>query len=118
MSKKYREVWDQYVSSWKLRSPSDKMASFENCLAHSCQYIDPFVKTKGWEELTQYMLNFHEQIPNTHFVTTDFLAHHDKSVAKWEMTNDAGVVLSDGISYAEYNDDGKLTSIIGFYETP
>ena len=64
------------------------------------------------------MLNFHEQTPGGYFETTYFLAHNNKSVAKWEMKNDEDTVLSDGISYGEFNEKGKLTSITGFYETP
>ena len=118
MNNQFKESWDQYVSSWQVQAANDKKAIFEACLIHSCEYTDPLTKTKGWDELAAYMLNFHEQIPGAYFVTTYFLAHHNQGIAKWEMTNDEGVVLGDGISYSEYNDEGKLTAITGFYETP
>ena len=118
MNNQLQATWEQYVSSWKAQSLADKKAIFENCLAPSCQYTDPLGKTKGWDELSQYMLNFHAQVPNAYFVTTYFLSHNHKGIAKWEMTNDEGVILGDGVSYGEYNDEGKLTAITGFYETP
>jgi hypothetical protein len=53
-----------------------------------------------------------------YFVTTYFMAHNNKSIAKWEMKNGEDAVLDDGIAYGEYNEEGKLTSITNFYETP
>lgn len=117
MSNQFKETWERYVSSWKVESTADKRAIFEKCLDTTCEYTDPFTKTKGWDELTEYMLSFHNQIPGGYFQTTYFLAHSNKSVAKWEMKNDEDTVLFDGISYGEYNEKGKLTSTIAFYET-
>jgi len=113
-----KEIWETYTASWKAVQAAEKRAIFEKCLDEKCQYNDPLVKTNGWEELAAYMLDFHQQIPGGHFVTHYFLAHSNKSIARWEMRNGDNVVLGDGISYGEYNQDGKLISMTGFFETP
>lgn len=116
MSQDAKDIWQLYNSSWKVTSIAEKRALFEKCLERRCEYNDPLIKTKGWDELEAYMLDFHRQFPGAYFVTTYFLAHSGKSIAKWEMRGGDNSVLSDGISYAEYNKNGKLVSMTGFFE--
>jgi hypothetical protein len=113
-----RKIWDIYTESWKAETREEKMELFSMSLATGCRYTDPTAQDEGWEELADNMLGFHTQIPGGHFVTTFFLAHHDKSITKWEMRNSNDEFLGDGISYGEYNSAGKLTSMTGFFETP
>ena len=116
MSNNLENTWATYVSSWKAEDPAEKRALLEWCLDIACQYNDPLIKTQGWDELEAYMLNFQQQIPGGYFVTTYFLAHSNKSIARWEMKNGSNNVLGDGISYGEYNERGKLISMTGFFE--
>jgi hypothetical protein len=116
MNSDLESTWKKYTSSWKAESPEDKRTIFEECLAAECEYIDPQVKTKGWDELLTYMLGFHEQVPGGHFVTNTFMAHTNQSVATWEMRNSESLVIGKGISYGKYLTDGKLISMTGFFE--
>jgi len=118
MSKTFKDIWEIYVSSWKAEDTTDKLNLFKKSLDTSCVYNDPLTKAHGWDELINYMLDFHKQIPGGYFLTTYFMAHSNKSIAKWNMNNGEGQVMGDGISYCAYNDDGKLISITGFFETP
>ena len=118
MSDNFRETWEKYSSAWKVESAEEKREIIETCSDPKCQYTDPLIKTTGWDDIVDYMLDFHQQIPGGHFVTTYFLSHSNKSIAKWEMRNAENIVLGDGISYGEYNDNGHLVSMTGFFETP
>jgi len=118
MSDSFNNIWEIYTSSWKAESAEEKMALFQKSLAPGCVYTDPLGKTHGWDALCSYMLDFHKQIPGGHFVTNYFLAHHEMSITKWDMCDASGNVLSDGISYGEYNQDGQLIKMTGFYQTP
>ena len=118
MSNKFEEAWEIYTSSWKAESTDDKRDICEKCLDTACEYNDPLIRTKGWNELLEYMLDFHKQIPGGHFVTKYFLAHSNKSISRWDMKNSDNTVLGEGISYGEYNKEGKLVSMTGFFETP
>lgn len=118
MNANYKLTWETYVSTWNTEDDAEKRAVFEKALDTECEYNDPLVTTKGWDELEKYMSDFHQQIPGGHFVTTYFLAHHNKSIAKWEMRNGENIILGNGISYGEYNKNGLLISITGFFEQP
>ena len=116
MDTTFEQVWEQYVASWKVETREEKLALFNQCLDKTCHYTDPVVAIAGWDDLLQYMLDFHQQIPGGHFVTRYFLAHHQKSIARWEMRNGENALLGEGVSYGEYNDNGKLVTMTGFFE--
>jgi hypothetical protein len=114
----FKATWDTYAAAWQAASSAEKRALFKKSLDPACQYHDPLIKTKGWDELEAYMRDFHRQIPGGHFVTSYFLAHSNKSIARWEMRNGKNVVLGEGISYGEYNENGNLVAMTGFFEPP
>jgi hypothetical protein len=117
MNQESRETWEKYASTWKMTKREDRLAVFAEVLAGSAIYTDPLVQAKSWEELIRYMEDFHQQVPGGYFVTTYFLSHHKKSIAKWEMKSGENITLGTGISYGEYDDDGKLVSMNGFFES-
>jgi hypothetical protein len=113
-----RAVWERYTASWKAKTVAEKRALFETCLAPGCVYTDPLARTQGHDELLAYMLDFHRQIPGGYFETEQFIEHHDRSVSRWTMKNADAVPVGDGISYAEYDQQGRLVAMTGFYEVP
>lgn len=110
-------TWERYVASWKAETTVEKRALYEQALSSRCVYRDPLTVADGWEQLLEYMDSFHRQIPGGHFVTTEFMAHHGRSIARWEMRDGKATKIGVGMSYGEYDDQGKLTSMTGFFET-
>lgn len=118
MNNELRDVWERYVGSWKVSSVAEKREIFPTCLSPACVYTDPLTKARGWDELTAYMVGFHEQIPGAHFVTEQFLSHDRRSVARWKMLSGDGTAIGEGISYAEYDAEQRLVTMTGFFEPP
>ena len=118
MSKTLAKTWETYVASWKVEALPEKRRLFEASVTSDCRYTDPLAQTRGWDELMEYMHEFHRQVPGGHFVTKRYIAHHDRSVAFWDMCDANGTVIGDGVSYGEYDATGKLTSMTGFFDTP
>jgi len=117
MNHDIQQTWEHYVSSWKAATPEAARAAFARSLDPRCVYTDPLTQARGWDELAAAMQQFHAQVPGGHFVTTYFLAHHGKSIARWNMVGGDGAILGDGISYGEYSDAGMLVAMTGFFET-
>ena len=111
-----KKVWELYANSWGVESAQEKTALYEQCLEAGCMYTDPTIRVSGWDDLMAYMLDFHKQIPGGHFVTTDFLAHHDCCLANWEMRAGNGDIAGTGISFAQFSENGKLKSMTGFFD--
>lgn len=113
-----RTTWETYMAAWNTPSATDKHALFARCLASDCVYADPLAHTRGWNELVDYMNDFHRQVPGGRFLLNQFSAHHDGSLATWNMVGGDGAVLGNGMSYGEYTADGRLVKMVGFFDTP
>lgn len=111
-------VWEKYASAWREVTAQGKQDALRQSVADTCVYTDPLVQTEGHDELIAYMLAFHQQVPGGHFVTHYFLAHHNVSIARWNMANGDGTVIGEGISYGQYNEQGKLIAMTGFFDLP
>lgn len=118
ISSAHRVIWETYVASWKARSTTERHALFAKSLTPDCEYRDPLVVAKGWDALEAYMNQFHQQVPGGHFVTTNFSQHNDRSLANWTMCDAQGQVIGEGTSYGQYNADGQLFAMTGFFEIP
>jgi hypothetical protein len=117
MNTDFKETWEKYTSTWRMTNKADRLEMFSEVLVDNAVYTDPLVQAKSWDELIGYMENFQQQVPGGHFVTTSFLAHHQKSIANWEMKTGENITVGTGTSYGEYDGQGKLISINGFFET-
>ncbi|HKO51761.1 MAG TPA: nuclear transport factor 2 family protein [Polyangiaceae bacterium] len=113
-----KAVWERYVASWKPQAAQQKRALFETCLAPECTYSDPLQVAHGWEALLEYMLEFQKQVPGGYFVTEYFATHHQKSIAKWRMLSADAAQIGEGMSYGEYDANGLLVAMTGFFEPP
>lgn len=118
MNTDHSAMWETYASAWKVESKNEKLELFEQCLAPECIYRDPLTVADGFEELSNYMMEFHKMVPGGHFVTQNFKTHNNRSIAQWNMCAGDGTIVGDGISYGEYNDAGKIIAMSGFFELP
>ena len=118
MKNQHQDQWETYTAAWKVNTEAEKRALFNKCLTTDCIYRDPLVIAEGWDALATYMLELHKMIPGGHFVTRDFKSHNNRSIAQWDMCAGDGTVVGVGISYAEYNEGGQLTSMTGFFDPP
>jgi hypothetical protein len=118
MSTNKQATWEKYVSAWKQTTTGGKTEALVQSVASACVYTDPAIIARGHDELIAYMLAFQQQVPGGHFVTSYFLAHHDVSIAKWNMVSGDGAVIGDGVSYGQYNEQDILVAMIGFFEAP
>lgn len=113
-----RTTWERYVAAWKEQTVEGKRAALAASVVPGCVYRDPLVHAEGYDALIEHMLGFHRQVPGGHFETTHFLAHHERSVARWVMRGGDGAILDEGISYGEYDAEGRLVVMAAFFEVP
>lgn len=113
-----RVVWESYASAWKAEGDAAKRALLSGSVAANAVYRDPLAECPGHDALLAYMHEFHKSVPGGHFKTTYFLAHHGRSIAKWDMLNHSGQAIGHGVSYGEYDAGGKLVAMTGFFDVP
>jgi predicted oxidoreductase len=118
MSIDYQQNWEVYVAAWKASTVAEKKAKLAASAAPGCIYRDPLAVAEGHSAMTDYMMSFLQQVPGGHFVTTDFIAHHHRGMAKWNMVDGHGNIIGDGVSAMEFDAHGKIAQVSGFFKTP
>lgn len=115
-----RRTWETYAAAWKATDTDAKARALSASVSSSCIYRDPTSELSGHDALIEHMHGFHAQVPGAYFRTKYFLEHHGRSIARWDMVVDvpAGepTVLSEGMSYGEYDAGGKLVTMTGFFD--
>ncbi|NLR74033.1 nuclear transport factor 2 family protein [Leeia aquatica] len=113
----YRDVWEGYCAVWRPQSAVQRREQFSRVLSQQCIYRDPLTQCQGWDELSAYIEDFQRQFPGCYFVTAWFHTHHARAAVRWHMCGPDGSALSEGVSYVEFDGEGKLISMNGFFET-
>lgn len=112
-----RTTWETYASAWRATTREARRAALAVSVDGACVYRDPLSVAEGHDALIDCMEQFHQSVPGGHFETTYFLAHHARSIARWNMRASDGALLGEGISYGEYDARGRLVAMTGFFET-
>lgn len=110
-----RSTWDLYTSAWNETAKDAKAAALAASAHADCVYRDPTHKVDGHAALLEHMLDFHRDVPNGRFDTTHFEAHHGRSLARWNLLDASGKMVGDGSSFCEYDAQGKLVTMTGFF---
>lgn len=113
-----RSQWDSYGRIWLISDDAEWAAAAEAALAADCTYTDPNVHTSGHAELLGYVRTFQQGLPGGHFVTTSYVEHHDRALAGWNMVTGDGAVVGTGHSFVTFAEDGKVSSLTGFFDAP
>jgi|GEM_PF-591623 hypothetical protein len=111
-----KKIWETYTNAWSESDDAKRQVLFENSLLPDCTYCDPMIETSGYKALGEYINELHRNIPGVKFVSTAFSGHHNRSITHWHMMDAANNVLTKGVSYGRYGDDGRLQQMVGFYE--
>ncbi len=112
----HQTTWETYTQSWSETDAQRQQQLFEQSLCPDCVYTDPMLQTTGYAQLAGYMAGLQKNLPGARFVTTQFVSHHDRSLAHWNMVDGKGNTVAPGISVGHYDADGRLKQMTGFYE--
>ena len=81
-----------------------------------------FTRTRlqsGREALIRHIANFHERLPGTTIVFTSGVDHHHgKFHFLWQMIGPDGQVSLEGRDFGEFDRDGRISRIAGFFGSP
>ncbi len=113
--KAINEVWETYRSCWSNPDSVQRTEKLQNILSDDFEYKDPSSEITGYQQLSDYMKQFQEQFEGASFETADMNIHHNRILIHWNMVNDQKEVVSNGSSFALYEND-KLKQITGFFK--
>lgn len=109
------QIWETYRASWSNENSAKRTDELRKITSDDFEYRDPNIELRGFEKLSDYMTQFQKEFTGASFVITDFIVHHDRSLAHWNMVNSENEVVANGTDFATY-ENGKLKQITGFFK--
>ena len=112
------QMWETYTSTWGPIDDRVRDDLLARSLSVDCTYTDPNIHAEGQRAIAEYMAGFQAQMPGARFATQTFAGHHDVALVEWQMLDAKGHAIGTGMSVGHFGEDGRLTSIAGFFATP
>ena len=113
-----RKSLENYFKAWKETDMKKREALLDPSWAEDGTYTDPTVAIVGRKGLIDHIEGFvsSEQSRNFSIVQdSDIDFHHNSFRFAWKMVDKSGRTITPGIDYGEFNDDGQITKIVGFF---
>jgi SnoaL-like protein len=105
-----------YAAAWGELDAEARGRLLQECWAPEGVYVDPTTRAEGREGLSAYIAGFHERMPGYRIdLTTSADGHGPHLRFGWAMKRPDGSVELEGMDYAEVDDAGRLTRIVGFF---
>ncbi|MFD2033594.1 nuclear transport factor 2 family protein [Belliella marina] len=112
---KIKEIWETYRACWSEANTAGRENKLNQIIAEDFEFYDPNIDLDGSQKLSDYMAQFQKDFPDCTFTITDFMIHHDRSLAHWDMVNSDKEVVGNGSDFAFYS-DGKLKAVSSFFK--
>jgi hypothetical protein len=113
--KNITETVSRYVAAWDEKTPETVKAALLQCCAAEITYTDKQTPViKGIDALVNLIMASHEKVPGRTFsvlTPPEYFDHH--CYYSWGI-NIPGKGELAGRDYIEYNDENRITRIIGF----
>ncbi len=115
-----KQNWQKYVSVWSETDRAKRNQIIDQIMDANSTYTDPMTEEPlaGHEALSSYIESTQEMFPGVHFKIKQVIFHHGVSLADWDMCDGNNNVIAPGNSYVEYNNEGRLTREVGFFQMP
>lgn len=107
---------DTYLAMWNEEDPAARAELIAAAWSPDCRYVDPLLESAGHEGLSEMVATVHGHYPGARFRRTSAVdGHHDEVRFGWELVAADGSIIVGGIDIGRLGDDGRLTSITGFF---
>lgn len=104
-----------YVGAWDEKTPETIKAALARCCAEEITYKDRQTPTiQGVDELVKLIMASYEKVPGRTFSILTAPEFFDHSCHYSWGINIPGKGVLAGRDYLEYNNDNKITAIVGF----
>lgn len=113
--RKIKEIWETYRACWSEAITDNRVNKLQQIIAEDFEFYDPNIELNSYQKLSDYMGQFQKEFLGCTFTITDFIIHHDRSLAHWEMISPDNEVVGNGSDFAFY-EKGKLKTISSFFK--
>jgi hypothetical protein len=107
-----------YIKAWHEPDAKMRKALLNTAWAEKGTYTDPSAHVDGRDALVAHIDRFlsNPQFKGYSIVrTSEIDFHHQVFRFEWEMKDSSGNTVTAGMDYGEFNEDGVVTKIVGFF---
>jgi hypothetical protein len=70
---------------------------------------------RGVDDLIVHVGEFQQMNPGKYFASRGLVVHHGQFLSEWTLHDKDGSAVSSGHTYARFNENGRLSHLIGFF---
>ena len=108
----------RYTALWNERDPARRRAGVQELWTPDAVLVDPLTDVTGWDAIDTAIEGAQREFPGMSFqVTGPVDAHHRVARLPWAMAPTAGPAAVSGIDILTWSSDGRLSSVVGFFDT-
>lgn len=107
-----------YIEAWGETDTKKRKALLGTAWAEKGTYTDPSADVDGREALVAHIEGFlsNPQFKGFSIVrTSEIDIHHQVFRFQWAMKDPSGKTVTAGFDYGEFDKDGVITKIVGFF---
>jgi hypothetical protein len=111
-------IVDAYVGAWNEADDDARLALLEKSWANDGVYTDPTAEVKGRDGLLKHTGEFVNNPEMKGFSlerVSGVDVHHQVLRFDWALKDPSGAVVVAGVDYGVLDDDGRFSSITGFF---
>jgi hypothetical protein len=112
----HTDTWHAYAAAWSAPD-EQRRALLDQHVGPQVAYRDPTIEVHGQDALSEYMHAFQQAYPRHRFAIVGVDAHHDRSLARWQLRDGDEAPVQDGVSHAIHDAEHRLVDITGFFPT-
>jgi hypothetical protein len=112
---------ESYIDTWNETDADALRTAVASIWADDGRYVDPLADVAGRDQITGLIEAVQERVPGHVFRLSDdqapIDAHHNVMRFNWELVPaSGGEPLVIGFDVAVTDDDGRLVSVLGFFD--
>ena len=108
------DTWRNYAKCFATTG-DERQRLMTAHLSPDIVYRDPNTELRGHEAFAAEMTRMQAMFPDHTFEILAIDAHHRHSVARWRLLDPEGKHVTNGLSHAIHDTDGRLADITGYY---
>lgn len=110
---------DTYGAAWSAPDDETRSRLLHAAWADDGRYQDPNSDVQGRDALDAHIAGFQSRFPGARIERVGAAAnHHGAILFRWRIVARDGTALLSGQDYAELDGNGRITKIVGFFDTP
>lgn len=116
MNDRMKQSWELYVRAWGKMELEQRTTLLRASISSEVLYSDPNVTDLNIDGLISHMEKFQNAIPGGSFVAGDLKVAGGNALAEWVSYKKEGLELTRGVDYLEFDAEGKIKKIVGFFK--